>query len=110
MTDTLSDATTPIMVDDNSETPFTANVESPAPSQQSQCKKPPVNQSIVWSHFKKVELIDKENPKAMCNYCNRLIGCHYKRNVTSAMMNHLTSNCPDSPLKKSKLPKNQTML
>jgi hypothetical protein len=25
-------------------------------------------------------------------------------------MNHLTSNCPDSPLKKSKLPKNQTLL
>jgi hypothetical protein len=110
MADTFSDATTPIMVDDNSETPSTTNVESPAPSQQSQCKKPPVNQSIVWSHFKKVEPIDKENPKAMCNYCNRLIGCHYKRNGTSAMMNHLTSNCPNSPLKKSKLPKNQTML
>jgi len=106
----LSDVTTPIMVDDNSETPSTANVESLAPSQQSQCTKPNVNQFIVWSHFKKVEPIDKENLKAMCNYCNRLIGCHYKRNDTSAMMNHLTSNCPDSPLKKSKLPKNQTML
>jgi hypothetical protein len=43
MTDILSDATTPIMVDDNSETPSTANVESPTPSQQSQCKKSPVN-------------------------------------------------------------------
>jgi hypothetical protein len=110
MADTLSDATTPLMVYDNSETPSTTNVESPAPSQQSQYKKSPVNQSIVWSHFKKVEPIDKENPKAMCKYCNRLIECHYKRNDTLAMMNHLTSNCPDSPLKKSKLPKNQTML
>jgi hypothetical protein len=32
MADTLSDATTPIMVDDNSETPSTANIESPTPS------------------------------------------------------------------------------
>lgn len=102
----MSDATTPIMVDGNFETPSTTNVESPVHSQQSQCKKPLVNQSIMWSHFKKVEPIDKENPKAMCNYCNRLIGCHYKRNDTSAMMNHLTSNYPNSSLKKSKLPKN----
>jgi hypothetical protein len=51
-----------------------------------------------------------ENPKAMCNYCNRLIGCHYKRNGTSTMITHLARNCPDSPLKKSKLPKNQTLL
>jgi hypothetical protein len=32
MADTLSDATTSIMVDDNSETPSTANIESPTPS------------------------------------------------------------------------------
>jgi hypothetical protein len=57
-----------------------------------------------------VKPIDKENPKAMCNYCNRLIGCHYKRNDTLAMMTHLARNCPDSPLKKSKLPKNQILL
>jgi hypothetical protein len=69
-----------------------------------------VNQSIVWNHFKKVKPINKENPKVMCNYCNRLIGCHYKRNDTSAMMTHLARNCPYSPLKKSKLPKNQTLL
>jgi hypothetical protein len=110
MADTFSDATTPVMVEDNSETPSTANVGSPTPSQQSQCRKPPMNQSIVWSHFKKVEPINKENPKAMCNNCNRLIGCHYRRNNTSPMMTHLTSNCPNSPLKKSKLPKNQTLL
>jgi hypothetical protein len=110
MANTLSDATTPVMVDDNSETSSTTNVESSAHSQQSQCKKSPVNQSIVCNHFKKVEPIDKENPKTMCNYCNRLIGCHYKRNGNSAMMNHLTYNCPDSSLKKSKLSKNQTML
>jgi hypothetical protein len=110
MADTCSDATTPVMVEDNFETTSTANVGSPTPSQQSQCRKPPMNQSIVWSYFKKVEPIDKKNPKTMCNYCNRLIWCHYKRNGTSPMMIHLTSNCPDSPLKKSKLPKNQTLL
>jgi hypothetical protein len=65
MADTLSDATTPIMVNDNSETPSTANIESPTPSQQSQCKNQPVNQSIVWKHFKKMEPINKKNPKAM---------------------------------------------
>jgi hypothetical protein len=107
MADTLSDATTPIMVDDNSETPYTANIESLTPSQQSQCKK------TSCESINCVEPIDKENPKAMCSHCNRLIGCHYKRNGTSAMMHHLTYNCLDSPLKKSKdstLPKNQTML
>jgi hypothetical protein len=46
----------------------------------------------------------------MCNYCNSLIGCHYKRNDTLPMMTHLTSNCQNSPLKKSKLPKNKTLL
>jgi len=30
--------------------------------------------------------------------------------MTHLMMTHLTSNCTDSPLKKSKLPKNQTLL
>jgi hypothetical protein len=45
----------------------------------------------------------------LCNYCNGLIGCHHK-NDTSGMMTHLQSNCPNSLLKKSKLPKNQTLL
>jgi len=35
-----------------------------------------VNQSIVWSHYTKVEPIDKENPKAACNYSNRILGSH----------------------------------
>jgi hypothetical protein len=51
MDDTFSDATNPVMVEDNPETPSSANVESLAPSlqsQQSQYKKPHVNQSIVW--------------------------------------------------------------
>jgi len=73
-------------------------------------KKKPENQFIVCNHFKKVEPVDKKNPKAMCNYCNKLIGCHYKRNDTSPMMTHLTSNCPNSPFKILKLPKNQTLL
>jgi glycogen debranching enzyme len=57
-----------------------------------------------------MELVNKENPKAMYNYCNRWIGCHYKRNDTSPMMTHLIFNCLKSTLKKSKLSKNQTLL
>jgi hypothetical protein len=71
--------------------------------------KPSVNQSVVWQHFKKIEPIDKNNPKAMCNYCNRVLGCHWK-NGTSGMMSHLTTRCPTSPLRKSNIPKGQTLL
>jgi hypothetical protein len=113
MEDTLSDATNPLIVEDNPETPSSTNVGSLAPSlqlQQSQYKKLHVNQFIVWNQFKKVDLFDKENPKVMCNYCNKLIGCHCKINGTSPMMTHLTSNCPNSSLKKSKLLKNQTLM
>jgi hypothetical protein len=39
-------------------------------------EKQSVTQSVVWEHFKKIEPIDKNNPKAMCNYCNRVLGCH----------------------------------
>jgi hypothetical protein len=56
-----------------------------------------------------VESVDKENLKATCNYCNRLIGCHH-RTGTSSMRTYLQSNCPNSPLKKLKLLKNQTLL
>ena len=39
-------------------------------------EKPSVIQSVVWENFKKIEPVDKNNPKAMCNYCNRVLGCH----------------------------------
>jgi hypothetical protein len=68
-----------------------------------------VNQSVVWEHFKKIEPIDKNNPKAMCNYCNRVLGCHWK-NGTSGMMSHLTTRCSTSRLRKSNIPKGQTLL
>jgi hypothetical protein len=57
-----------------------------------------------------VEPIDKENPKARCNYCERLIGCHYRRNETPSMMTHLTFGCQKFPLRKSKVTKGQTLL
>jgi hypothetical protein len=76
-------------------------------------KKPQaMNRSKVWLHFTKVEPIDKENPKAACNYCNRMLGCHWKHG-TSALMTHITSNYPTSPLRnleKSNVPKSQTLL
>jgi hypothetical protein len=98
----------PLMEVQDVKTISSENVKSSSPSQQT--KKPPTNQSIVGEHFKKVEPIDKDNPKAKCNYCGKLIGCHYRRNGTSPMMTHLTHGCPTSPLKKSKLPKGQTLL
>jgi hypothetical protein len=36
-------------------------------------EKPSVNQYVVWEHFKKIESVDKNNPKAMCN---RVFECH----------------------------------
>jgi hypothetical protein len=98
----------PVMELQDVEKHSSKNVRSSSPSQQT--KKPPTNQSIVWEHFKKVEPIDKDNPKAKCNHCSKLIGCHYRRNGTSPMMAHLTHGCPTSPLLKSKLPKGQTLL
>jgi macrodomain Ter protein organizer (MatP/YcbG family) len=88
------------------------NVETQSSSLNTEklTKKPHINQSVVWEHFTKVLPVDKDNPKASCNYCQRLIGCHYRRNGTSPMMTHLTSGCKNSPLKKSKVAKGQTLL
>jgi hypothetical protein len=72
-------------------------------------EKPSVNQSVVWEHFKKIELVDKNNPKAMCNYCNRVLGCHWK-NGTLGMMCHLTTRCSTSLLRKLNISKGQTLL
>jgi hypothetical protein len=98
----------PVMEVQDVQTIFSENVRSSSPSQQT--KKPPTNQSIVWEHFKKKEPIDKDNLKAKCNHCSKLIGCYYRRNGTLPMMTHLTHGCPKSPLLKSKLPKGQTLL
>jgi hypothetical protein len=76
-----------------------------APHLPKKPKKPHTNQSIVWEHFKKVEPIDKDNPKVKCNHCNKLIRCHYRRNDTSPMIAHLTYGCPTSPILKLKLSK-----
>jgi hypothetical protein len=35
-----------------------------------------------------------------------LIGCHHRRQGTSPMMTHLTSNYANSPLRKPKIAKN----
>jgi hypothetical protein len=94
-----------LMDEDSPRTPSSINTQKPT-----QSKKPHVNQFIVWDHFKNVEPVDKENPKASCNYCNRLIGCHHRRQGTSPMMTHLTSNYANSPLRKQKLAKNLSLL
>ncbi|XP_059462001.1 zinc finger BED domain-containing protein RICESLEEPER 2-like [Corylus avellana] len=114
MEDTLSDASIsptssppPVMEVQDVETHSSENHRSSSHSQQT---KKPTNQSIVWEHLKKVEPIDKDNLKAKCNHCSKLIGCHYRRNGTSPMMTHLTHGCPTSPLLKSKLSKGQTLL
>jgi hypothetical protein len=81
------------------------------PSKKKKKKKKPkaMNQSVVWSHYTKMEPINKENPKATYNYCNRILGCHW-RNDTSALMTHLTSDCPTSPLRKLNISNGQTLL
>jgi len=97
---------------------LSTNVKTSSPSLQTELdpskkkKSQAVNQSKVWLHFTKVEPIDKANPKAACNYCNRMLRCHWKHG-TSALMTHLTSNYPTSPLRnleKSNVPKSQTLL
>jgi hypothetical protein len=81
--------------------PPTINVETSPSSLQTELdpskdKPQAMNRSKVWLHFTKVTPIDKEKPKAACNYCNRVLGCHW-RHDTSALKNHLTYNCPTSP-------------
>jgi hypothetical protein len=92
---------------DSPRTPSSINAKR---AETTRAKKPSVNQSVVREHFKKIDTVDKENSKAMCKYCNRLIGCHHRKQGTSPMMTHLTSNCLNSPLRKSNLGKNQTLL
>jgi hypothetical protein len=101
MKDTLSDVDASIMPKDT-HTPSLGinsieNVENQSSSLnlgQQQTTSCHINQSIVWEHFKKVEPIDKENPKAKCNYCKRLIECHYRTNITLSMITHLTYGLP----------------
>jgi len=61
---TLVGSPAPILMDEGSpETP--SSINSQILTQHKQAKKPQVNQSVVWDHFKKVEPIDKDNPKAV---------------------------------------------
>jgi hypothetical protein len=104
-------------INDSHDMPPTTNVETSSPSLQTELdpsKNNPqaVNRSKVWLHFTKVEPIDKEKPKATCDYCNRMLWCNWRHGI-SALMNHLISNCPTSQLinsEKSNVPKGQTLL
>ncbi|KAG2720512.1 hypothetical protein I3760_02G039200 [Carya illinoinensis] len=75
----------------------------PAPSLPPKPKiaKKNINQSHVWDHFTKVELLDRIAPKTQCNYCLKLYGCHYK-NSTFSMSHHLGYSCPNSLIRQNK--------
>ena len=99
MDDTLSDVDTSNTPTDTHTPPLgidsienVENQSSSLNSRQQQTTSCRINQSIVWEHFKKVKPIDKENPKARCNYCKRLIECHYKRNLLTRK-NTLSRHC-----------------
>ena len=53
--------------------------------------------SPAWEYFVKIEGCPVGKEKAKCWLCNVIIGC-FSRNGTSAMMNHLKTICPKSPL------------
>ncbi|KAK1398404.1 hypothetical protein POM88_008267 [Heracleum sosnowskyi] len=54
--------------------------------------------SVVWDYFNKIPGCPVGKEKAKCSLCNVIIGC-FSRNGTSAMMNHLKTVCPKSPLR-----------
>ncbi|KAK1355144.1 hypothetical protein POM88_048400 [Heracleum sosnowskyi] len=54
--------------------------------------------SVVWDYFNRIIGCPIGKEKAKCSLCNVIIGC-YSRNGTSAMMNHLKTVCPKSPLR-----------
>ncbi|KAK1383553.1 hypothetical protein POM88_021288 [Heracleum sosnowskyi] len=54
--------------------------------------------SVVWDYFNRITGCPVGKEKAKCSLCNVIIGC-YSRNGTSAMMNHLKTVCPKSPLR-----------
>ncbi|KAK1377045.1 hypothetical protein POM88_033238 [Heracleum sosnowskyi] len=54
--------------------------------------------SVVWDYFNRIPGLPVGKEKAKCGLCNVIIGC-YSRNGTSAMMNHLKTVCPKSPLR-----------
>ncbi|KAK1394166.1 hypothetical protein POM88_013222 [Heracleum sosnowskyi] len=53
---------------------------------------------VVWNYFNRISGLPVGKEKAKCSLCNVIIGC-YSRNGTSAMMNHLKTVCPKSPLR-----------
>jgi hypothetical protein len=68
-------------VNESHDKPPTTNVETSSPSLQTELdpsknKTQAMNRSKVWLHFTKVTPIDKEKPKATCNYSNKMLGCH----------------------------------
>ena len=98
---------TPILIEEsNPKTNSSINTQSPAPSPYHNPKNHMLIDSLYGITFK---TINKDNPQIKCNYCNRLFACH-RRFGTLAMMNHLQSACPNSPLKQKKPHKNQTLL
>ncbi|KAG2701851.1 hypothetical protein I3760_06G063300 [Carya illinoinensis] len=75
----------------------------PAPSLPPKPKraKKATNQSHVWDHFTRIEPVDPIAPKAQCNYCFKIYGCHYK-NGTSSISHHRGYSCPESPIRQDK--------
>ncbi|KAL8136052.1 hypothetical protein AgCh_010595 [Apium graveolens] len=54
--------------------------------------------SVVWDYFDKIKGLPVGKEKAKCRLCRVTIGC-YSRNGTSAMLSHLKTVCPKSPLR-----------
>lgn len=60
------------------------NTTSSLPPSKAKRVKRPINQSIVWDIFTRIEHIDLIDSKVQCNYYSKLYEYHYK-NVTSSM-------------------------
>ena len=62
------------------------------------CDEKAKKSSPAWDYFVKIPGCPVGKEKAKCSLCNVVIGC-FSRNGTSAMMNHLKTVCPKSPLR-----------
>ncbi|KAI8542728.1 hypothetical protein RHMOL_Rhmol08G0161800 [Rhododendron molle] len=81
--------------------PITVDEQSPKRSPKRRA-----NQSEVWDHFQKLEKVEGQKQKAVCNHCGQIFTCDSNSNGTSSMKTHIKVICRQYEFSQFNLNKN----
>ncbi|KAI8535925.1 hypothetical protein RHMOL_Rhmol10G0213500 [Rhododendron molle] len=86
------------------QTAVSHSVHSHTVDEQSSKRK--ANQSEVWDHFQKLEKVEGQKQKAVCNHCGQIFICDSNSNGTSSMKTHIKLICRQYEFSQFNLNKN----